>query len=405
MENEVKKSKKGLVMAIIAILLIAIIAGLAYYFLRPISPKEVFISQINEAVNESNKLYDTQNEKINSSIALTGNIETTNSKFAPIAQYINDGKLDVNIQADTQSKKILLTTNIDYKNQKLLGGKVFYQKGDKNIYLFIQDLYDKYFKINIDDVVNDEEITNAVTNSDINLKEASKILISTIEENLKDEYFSQEKVEDMTKNTIRMTTTELADLSTKVITSLKNNESYLACFGNREEIVNGLEEALDEIEDLKEDYENMQMEVSLYTKGIVKKLQKTEINIAKSEKEQATLTINKIDENKAEFKLDVREIKDEMPVNAEVLKGTITRENVDENTEKYVIVTDNIPNFGKVTLNMEIKNQKETEIDSVNVSDSVKIEEMTQLEMIKLYTNLTKMQIYPLIAPFLGNIE
>ena len=44
-ETPTKKSNKGLVVAL-AIIVIAILVGVGYYFLRPVSPKDVFVSSL-----------------------------------------------------------------------------------------------------------------------------------------------------------------------------------------------------------------------------------------------------------------------------------------------------------------------------------------------------------------------
>ena len=70
MEN--KKSKKGLVLAIIAIIIIAIVAGVVYYFLgRPVSPRDLFISRINASIDEVNSASFNDSKTINSTITLS----------------------------------------------------------------------------------------------------------------------------------------------------------------------------------------------------------------------------------------------------------------------------------------------------------------------------------------------
>ena len=50
---------------------------------------------------------------------------------------------------------------------------------------------------------------------------------------------------------------------------------------------------------------------------------------------------------------------------------------------------------------MEVKNEKDTDLNNIDVSDSVDINNMTQADMIKLYGNLMNMKIYQYIAPLL----
>ena len=70
--------------------------------------------------------------------------------------------------------------------------------------------------------------------------------------------------------------------------------------------------------------------------------------------------------------------------------------------DSYEIVLDNVPDLGKATLNIEIKNDSKTDLDSIDVSDSVDIRNLSQVDSMKIYSNLMSMKIYPLIAPFMN---
>ncbi len=400
MENENKKSSKGLGIASVAIIIIAIIAGVAYYFMRPVSPKDLFVSQINAVMDES-KAGTTNTEKINSTIALSGNIETSNSEVAQIAQIINQGKLTLNVQADTNAKKTLIGANVDYQNENLINAKMFYQDGDKNIYVFVQDLFDKYFKISTEGMEQDEDMS-AVFSQVKDYQTATQILKDTITVNLKDEYFSKENVDGMTKNTMKLTVSELRSYFTNVVTSLKDNQKFLDCFEDSAKIKEGFEEALDEINDMEKDYDSANVEVSLYTKGTAKDVKKMDAKVVVSETEEGILTMNIVDDNNAEFKVEVKGMTNEMPFTAQALNGTIKREKVDNDTTKTTIVVDNVPEVGKVTLNIEAKKSEATDLESVDTTNAVDFNNMTQQEMMTFYTNLTKMKIYPYIAPLLG---
>lgn len=400
MENENKKSKKGLSLAIVAIIIIAIIAGVAYYFLRPVSPKDLFVSQINAVMDETNA-GTTSTERVNSTITLSGNIETSNEEVQQIAQILNQGKLTLNVQADTNAKKALIGANVDYQNENLINAKMFYQDGDNNVYLFVQDLFDKYFKVSTEGIEQEEEMSG-IFGQVKDAKTASQIIKDTITANLKDEYFSKENVDGMTKNTMKLTVAELRTFFTNVVTSLRDNQKFLDCFEGSEKIKEGFEEVLKEINEMEADYDSARVEVSLYTKGASKDVQKADMKVVVSETEEGTFTVNKIDENNAEFNVEVKGMTSEMPFTAQALTGTIKKEKVDNNTANLTIVVNNVPEVGKVTLNMEVKKSDSSDLDSVDTTNAVDFNNMTQSEMMTFYTNLTKMKIYPYIAPYLG---
>jgi len=401
MENENKKSKKGVSLGIIVIVLLAIMVGLSYYFFRPTSPKEVFISKIEETLNQANAATNNNAEKINSTISLSGNIETTNEEIAQIAQILNNGKLTLNLQADTNSKKMLIGADVNYLNESLINAKAFYQKGDNNVYLFVQDLFDRYFKVSTEEMETEEEMTNVF--SEIKDKEtASKILKETISENLKEEYFSKENVDEMTKNTMKLTVSELKSLCTNVVTSLKDNQKFLDCFENSGKMKKVLEDTLKEINEMEKDYDSARIEISLYTKESAKDVKKMDAKVVVSETEEGTFILNKVDDNSLTFNVEVKGKTDEIPFTAQALNGTIKKEKIGNDTTKMTVVVENVPEVGKVTLNIEEKKSSNTDLENVDTANAVDFNNMTEQEMMTLYTNLQKMKIYSFIAPFLG---
>ena len=372
-ETPTKKSNKGLV-AVLAIIVIAILVGVGYYFLRPTSPKDVFVGGINSAFESSEKQLAEEVKKINTTVTLSGNIESSDEEINQVAKYINEGKMSYNVQLDKETKKILLSANIDYQNENLLSGKLYYANGDENVYLYVQDLFDKYFKFNLKEAVKDEDDLSSIQNmfngdasttvGKIDSKKVVTILKDTIVSNLKDEYFTKEKVDGLTKNTMKLTITEIKQMIKNIATSLKDNQEFLNCFEKKEEIKEGLEDLLKEIDETDADEEISNIEVSIYTKGMKNEVEKFEIKLTNSKSEQMIINIT------------------------ETEKG------------KFVIDAD-IPEVGKVKLNLEVKNDTNTDIENVNVSDSVEINNLSQGDMLKLYGNLMNMKLYKYIAPLM----
>ena len=372
-ETPTKKSNKGLV-AVLAIIVIAILVGVGYYFLRPTSPKDVFVGGINSAFESSEKQLSEEVKKINTTVTLSGNIESSDEEINQVAKYINEGKISYNVQLDKETKKVLLSANVDYQNENLLSGKLYYANGDENVYLYVQDLFDKYFKFNLKEAVKNEDDLSSIQNmfngdvsttvGKIDSKKVATILKDTIVSNLKDEYFTKEKVDGLTKNTMKLTITELKQMIKNITTSLKDNQEFLNCFEKKEEIKEGLEDLLKEIDETDADEEISNIEVSIYTKGMKNEVEKFEIKLTNSKSEQMIINITETEEG------------------------------------KFVIDAD-IPEVGKVKLNLEVKNDTNTDIENANVSDSVEINNMSQGDMLKLYGNLMNMKLYKYIAPLM----
>lgn len=405
MEKE-KRSNKSLLVAIVIIVLLAIAGGI-FYFVKITSPKYIFTAKINSLLVESESKSNKEFEKFNTSLTLSGNIETTNSEYKQIANIINDGKIKIDIQADLEAKKALLGANIDYKNQELLQANAFFQAGDQNVYFYVKDLFDKYFKVDMSDSTEEFDIdaifdVDTSDSENINKKISDKIIKDTISENLKDEYFSKETVDGMTKNTMKVTVAELRNIYINVITSLKDNEKYLNCFKDPEKLKESYEKILKTVQEFDNKYDTYSIEIAIYTKGFSNKAKKVETRAIISENEEAKFVINEIDEKNYDFSLDIKSEEKGMPITAEALKGTIKIEDKSDETKAISVVVENIPDVGKVSLDLEVSMSQDTDIENVNVLNSVDINNLSQSDMFKLYTNLTKMKIYPLIAPYLG---
>ena len=361
--NEVKKSKKGLWICL-AILIIAIVAVLAYKFLMPQNPKDVFVGKVQNAMEGTT----TQNqEKMNATVALTANIETTDEELKQVAEYVNQGKVTLNVQKDSNTNKMSMAADVDYQGSNLLSGKVFYQKGDKNAYVYVKDLFDKYLKFNMEEALGDEEeLAEVLEVSDfgkvLDQNKANKIFADTLKENLKDEYFSKEKANDMDKVTMKLTVAELKTVYVNVMTALKNNQEFLNCYEKTDKVKEILDKALEVVDEIDNEYDNATVEVSIYTKGSSSETKKVEFKVVVSEKEEGTFTLTKVDANNYEFNVTAKMEEDNMPVSVEALNGKVNIQKVDNNTKKITVVVENVPEVGKVTLNIEAKMTNTTDL-------------------------------------------
>ena len=369
-----KKNGKGLVI-VLAIVIIALLAGAAYYFLRPTAtPKDVFVGGIEKVFESSTKKLGEDIKKINTTVSLSGNIESSNEEISKIAQYINQGKLTYNVQMDTEAKKMLVNVGVDYQNENILNGKVYYASGDENIYVYVQDLFDKYFKVNAKEAAGSEEglasidsIFNgemSTANGKVDTKKVANIIKESLKKNLKDEYFTKETVDGLTKNTMKLTVGEIKTIAKSIITDLKDNQEFIACFEKQDEVKQGLEDVLKEFDDFKNTYDSNPFEVSIYTKGPKFDIEKVDAKIELPESKTLSMTLAEIEKEKYELNADV-------------------------------------PDFGKVKLNIEVKEEAATEIENVNTADSVDVNNMTQADQMKLLGNLMNMKLYQYLAPLM----
>ena len=400
-----QNSGKAIIIAIFLILALAI-AGGVYYYIKTTTPKNVFVNKINGLMDTSKSQNVKDITKFNTTLSLSGNIETTNKEVAEIANIINNGKIKLNIQSDMNNT--LVNADLDYKNEKLLQAKALYKSGDSNVYVFVQDLFDKYFKIDTNTTLNNSIEVKSDELELVNQTKAQSIIKEIITKILKEDYFYKENVDGMTKNTMKLSLAEIEEVYNSFITELKDNQEYLNCYKNPEKAKEMFENTQKSVKEAIDTYnkeidsDKAILEISLYTKGFSKEAEKIEFKVKTPESEEGKITINKVDKETYGFSFEYKTEKDGVNVTAEAFKGTVKFEKKDNETVNINLVIDNVPDVGKVTLNMELKNSENVNIEDVNTSNSVDVNSMKTEDLFKLYTNLTKMKIYPYIAPYLG---
>ena len=151
---------------------------------------------------------------------------------------------------------------------------------------------------------------------------------------------------------MKVTIAELRNIYTNVITSLKDNEKYLNCFKDPEKLKESYEKTLKTVQEFDNKYDTYSIEISIFTKGFSNKAKKVETRAIISENEEAKFVINEIDEMNYDFSLDIKSEEKGMPITAEALKGTIKIEDKSDETKAISVVVENIPDVGKVSLNL-----------------------------------------------------
>ena len=204
----------------------------------------------------------------------------------------------------------------------------------------------------------------STANGKVDTKKVANIIKESLKKNLKDEYFTKETVDGLTKNTMKLTVGEIKTIAKSIITDLKDNQEFIACFEKQDEVKQGLEDVLKEFDDFKNTYDSNPFEVSIYTKGPKFDIEKVDAKIELPESKTLSMTLAEIEKEKYELNADV-------------------------------------PDFGKVKLNIEVKEEAATEIENVNTADSVDVNNMTQADQMKLLGNLMNMKLYQYLAPLM----
>lgn len=408
-----KKGKKGLIalLIFIIILVIAVVAGLTYYFSFYMRPDQVYKRLVESTIDSyTTKITDLDYTTSKTSLKLDVDIDTDIDEIdEDVLDLINKTDIKVEAQTDNENKKIVVNLESDYDDEDLLNLQMYSDIDGEKTYIQLKDLLNKYIEVeDVDDefysLVGEALENQKMTKEEkVSLEKAMNILKKEVVATIKPEYCSSQK-EDITingknisatKNTIKMNQEQFRNELTTVIKNLKDNEEFLNCFEEKDEIAEGLEDLVDDLEDLDTD-DKSTIEISIYTQGLVPQVVKVS-GIVYDEETDETITMSVTQTEKNTYNIEVSTSEDD-----EVLTGTfnIEKKSDEEGTLKFGF---DIPEFGKVTLNMEYSQKFNEAIDEVDVKNSVKADDLTQSDQQTLMKNLQNSKLYELIENFSGN--
>lgn len=416
MEKE-KSNNKGKIIGIVIIALIAIVAFCCgYYYYKSNDSKTVFVSAINKGIDKYEENISKTCKTQDVTLKLSGNINSDNDDAKKVAEYINKSALQLNTQIDYENKNALIKLGVDYDNDKLIGGRVYYNSNDKMAYGYIEELFDKYFKMDLsssdynemNETFNDifETQSEMKLGEKVSLKKAVKILKEEISDKLNKEYFSKEnckinvasKEVKATKFKLILTEKQFVEMIQSICKELSENDDFLECWEEKDKIKDALVQMSNQLNETEKNDE-VKIEFNIYKKGILNKFVKFEINMYEVNNEDEKISFDVVKENDKKYLFNAKsEIEKE---NVE-FSGDINIEKIDSDTYKYVVGS-NIPEFGNITLNIEVSNKLNGTIENVNKSDAVSLEDLTEEEQETINNNLQKMKLYEILQNIYKN--
>lgn len=408
-----RKGKKGLIalLIFIMILVIAVVAGLTYYFSFYMRPDQVYKRLVESTIDSyTTKIKDLDYTTSKTSLKLDVDMDTDIDELdEDVLDLINKTDIKVEAQTDNENKKIVVNLESDYDDEDLLNLQMYSDIAGEKTYIQLKDLLNKYIEVeDVDDefysLVGEALENQKMTKEEkVSLEKAMNILKKEVVATIKPEYCSSQK-EDITingknisatKNTIKMNQEQFRNELITVIKNLKDNEEFLNCFEEKDEIAEGLEDLVDDLEELDTD-DKSTIEISIYTQGLVPQVVKVS-GIVYDEETDETITMSVTQTEKNTYSIEVSTSEDD-----EVLTGTISIEKKNDG-EGILKFESDIPELGKVILNIEYSQKFNEAIDQVDVKNSVKPDDLTQSDQQTLMKNLQNSKLYELIENFSGN--
>ena len=393
-------SKHSVITLVGIIAVVAVVIGaLCLVLFGSKSPEKIYKGMLSKAINES----------------LAGEAATANSAIVEstvkISTDIDDAKdmldglaVDAKVQYDRAAQQAVVDLNVAKGKEKYLNLKAMGDLVAKVAAVQESNLYSKMVKADIPDEFYEglEEAlgkdytfeTDAVEN-----KKAAKILYSTIESNIKPEWFSKEKVTTqengkLTDNMLTIRETELEDLIVATVKSLRTNNDFLNCFTYRDEIVDMLDSIQDEVEDMSD--EDVVYTVHLYTKG--NKFAGAAL-VHKDEyyEEEEIIEIEKKSKKEYEIRFETNDGSD-----LEVLQTIKVVANKLDTNDLDVEVTIDIEDEGYITVAATTNAKYNKSIELLDVSKAVDYTELTEDDMQEIMDNLQESPLYDLVEQFIG---
>lgn len=404
--NMEKKGKKKTSLFVIAIILIvAIVAGLIYYFTSYTKPDQMYKRLVGNTIDSYTNEMKNMNYKTSKTYFKLDADLATDKIDKNVIDLINKTNLGIEMQANNEEKQVLINLKADYDEEDLLDFQMYSDVDKEKTYMQIKNLLNKYIEVeNLEEdfytyfkeILERQKMSNDQKQS---LQKAMNILKEELTKAVKEEYCTAQK-EDITvngktiattKNTIKMTAKQVKDEFTTVITNLKDKEEFINYFEDKDEVSEALENLLDGMDEIDEE-EDTTIEIAIYTNGLRQKIQKVMVTVNSEEDEEIiVMAFTKTAENTYDFEI--------LEDNNAVCKGTV---NVEEKKKQEGIIhlEIEVKNAGKLKLNIEYSQKFNEDIDNVEVRDAVTPDELTDSDQQTLAINLQKSKLYQLIESF-----
>ena len=384
--------KKNKIVPIFFVLIVIILCGLAFYFLKIDTPKYVFDYAVDKVLLNEQQEFDTIS--VNTNVNAT--IESDDlSEEDEIVDFINNTTISMQTQLDKTQKEGIASLKIDSDNENLIDATAKLKEDSSKAYINLKNLFSKTIEVDTAEISEYiDEFFDSNTNELFN-ENSRKILTKEIKSQFTNKYFSKENVvlndEKVTKNTLRIQDMEFYSVIYTICDNLSKNEEFLNCFEDREKMQENLNTIMESISGISEsDTENITYIIDIYTKGITKQLKEIDINVKSSDEILTSLKLINISDSEYTYQI----LSGEEPL----YTGNIS---YNQNNIKLSVESETL--LGKITVNLDSSVEYNVELNKLNTSNSVKYSELTEDEYSEILNNLEKNKLYKtLIEPLLG---
>lgn len=378
---EKKPKKKGIIITVVILVLMALIAGgvFAYFKLVKNKPQAIFEKAISKAFEMTEK---TAKNEGKLDIELSASLNSTSQDMMMANTYLQMIKLNLTTEFNMDKKVLNQDISVSAFDEPVISVEGLIQ--DNNIYFLLNNIYSKYIQ------VPSEEMEGVEPNEIFNTEniEVSEKLVKELKQILLDEVNSKELTQEnvevdgdkLTKTTVKFTAKEIEQIVTKLTVELYK----ISPVNDVKNIVEGLEQ----IEIDEEDAENDNyLEISIYTKRLTGKIVKTEIamiNVA--DDEAIVVTIAEKEDEKVEITFAMNE--DSIATNKAVTMFTLTIKEEGKNKGTVTLKANIDEAASSVTITAKYSIDYNAKVEPKNVRNSINANDLTEEDMNEMMTNI-----------------
>lgn len=381
MKNESKRGKLGggklgLIISIAVALLFAM-GATCYYFISMNNPTNIYRNFVKKGITE---IYDTiykDYDKMNTTVNMDFDLDLEQEILEQnLLDLINKTTIVFNYQMDKDSEKQVLKLDSDYGKDSLIDLQLFIDSKNKKSYLYAKDYYDKYLEVEMDDYSSFTELFEGGELSIGQTINAKKIII--------DEFTKIIESEDCSKEdgayVLKITEKEMLNRIKTAMINLKNNQKFLDCYEEPNVIKDNISSIIDDID--VESASTETIKISINKKMLSSKIDKLVVS---------SMNVEVIFENKGEETTYKFNSENEL-----VLSGYIKLQ-AGKNTTKSEFLVE-IPEFGKLKVNLDTINENNKDIDKFNTSNVKSFDDITEEEQFEIMTKIQESKISEIIT-------
>ena len=392
-----KKENKFL----IAIIIIAIIALVAVYFLVFSTPQYIFASTVDSIFNMKAQTYNT----VKSAVTLNGSVQFEDESINEQLTDLENFSINIGSQIDYQNQSEIVDLGLQYEDESVVGARFYFKDGE--MYTLLDGLYDDYIKVDLQteqaNLMQELLDLTKVQGKQENLIKAMSILGNEIKGQISNVGTFEKSTEQMTLNGENKNVTRVSllfnaqEFSTVVINvcnNLANNNEFIQCF--EESPKDALLDIVASLEDGEPSSDDT-VRISIYIQGLLNETIGFGLDLNLADNTELSINMNIMKETDDLYTVSYTQGDNYINGRIEIARA----ENTEENQTGDAKITLEVSDLGTMELNMGYAYSYNQAVDEVDTRNSVNAEYLTQEDMNTILENLMER---PVIGELMTNI-